>query len=339
MSRTHRTILAAVAIALALAETLPGQTSRPTAARKGLAWVKQKPRVETGGLRLVLADVADVDALDPATAAHLRAVDLGDIPAKGRQLVISRETIAEAVAAAKLADEIKWEGADVTQVDLKLLSLTGEQVEALGRKHVAQALGPGCTEARFGHAAPPRAFECVAGRWSTRVFIRAAQNERFSGAVRLEAVAVADGVERAAVPFVLEVERRGHVLVAARDLTPGSPLKAADVSPVQRNLAAVGPDTVESPERLVGMVLARRVPAGQVLTTRDFRLPPVIERDDVVQIRYRAGALKVTGLGKAQGPGAPGERIAVTNLGSGKVVHAVVIDSRTVEIASGLPDR
>ena len=107
------------------------------------------------------------------------------------------------------------------------------------------------------------------------------------------------------------------------------------MSPVERNLAAVGPDSVDMPERLVGMVLARRVQSGQVLTTRDFRLPPVIERDDVIQVRYRAGALKITGLGRAQAAGAPGERIPVVNLGSGKVVHAVVVDSRTVEIASG----
>jgi flagella basal body P-ring formation protein FlgA len=86
------------------------------------------------------------------------------------------------------------------------------------------------------------------------------------------------------------------------------------------------------------MVLARRVPAGQPLSTRDFRLPAVIERDDVVQIRYRTGALKVTGLGRAQAAGAPGERIPVVNLGSNKIVHAIVVDSRTVEMATGFTD-
>jgi flagella basal body P-ring formation protein FlgA len=126
------------------------------------------------------------------------------------------------------------------------------------------------------------------------------------------------------------------VLVAARDLSPCAPIKADDLTPVVRNLGAVGPDTVEEPERVVGLVLARRVTAGQVLTTRDFRLPPVIERDDVIQVQYVAGALKVTSLGRAQAAGAPGERIAVLNLGSRKVVHAIVVDSRTVEVRNGV---
>jgi flagella basal body P-ring formation protein FlgA len=43
----------------------------------------------------------------------------------------------------------------------------------------------------------------------------------------------------------------------------------------------------------------------------------------------------VTGLGRAQSAGAPGERIPVANLGSGKVLHAIVVDSRTVEVSTG----
>lgn len=305
---------------------------------QSLAWIRQRPKAEVGGLRLTLADVAEIDALDATTATHLRTVDLGEIPDKGRQLVLTRETLREAVLAAKLEDEVKWDGASSTQVDLKLFTLSGEEIAALGRRHVAKALGENGAQATFGPAAPPKGLVCVAGRWSTRVFVRNSPDERFSGAVRLEIVAVADGTERATVPFVLEVERKGRVLVAARDLVQGAAIKADDLSAVERNLAAVGTDSVEQAERLVGLVLARRVPAGQVLTTRDFRMPSVIERDDVIQIRYRAGALKVTGLGRAQAAGAPGERIPVVNLGSGKVLHAVVVDSRTVEIATGFTD-
>jgi flagella basal body P-ring formation protein FlgA len=252
--------------------------------------------------------------------------------------VLSRETLIEALSPSKLEEQIRWEGADVTQVDLRLFSLSGEEVAALGRQHVARALGGNGVEARFAPTPPPKAFECVAGRWSTRVLVRTSKDERYCGAVRLELVAVADGAERAAQPFVLEVERSGKILVAARDLTPGAPIKSDDVSVVERSLATVGQDTIDAPERLVGMVLARRVQAGQALTRRDLRMPPVIEREDVINVRYRSGALKVTGLGRAQAAGAPGERIPVINLTSGKVVHAVVVDSRTVEVATGLSD-
>jgi flagella basal body P-ring formation protein FlgA len=337
MSAATRLLAALLAIACAAPAQHQAEPARGPAA-PGLAWIRQKPKATVGGIRLALGDVADVDALDGTTAAHLRALDLGEIPSKGRQLLIARETILESVARASAGAEIRWDGDKITQVDLRLFSLSGEEVAALGRRHVARALGAAASDATFGPTTATRGFECVAGRWSTRVVVRNAPDERFSGAVRLELVAIADGIERAAQPFVVEVVRKGKVLVAARDLSPGTPVKAEDVTQVERNLAAVGPDSVDVPERLVGMVLARRVPAGQVLTTRDFRLPPVIERDDVIQVRYRSGALKITGLGRAQAPGAPGERIPVINLSSGKVVHAVIVDSRTVEVATGLPD-
>lgn len=328
-------------LALAFAAGAYAQSADSESRRApGLVWIKQLKKAEVGGLRLTLADVAEVDGLDPATVSQLRAVDLGEIPARGRQLVLSRETLREGVATAKLRDEVRWDGAEATQVELKLFTLSGDEIASLGRRHVAKALGQNGAQARFGPSAPPKGMACVAGRWSTRVFVRNSPDERFSGAIRLELVAVADGVERATVPFVVDVERKGRVLVAARDLMQGAAIKAEDLSPVERNLAAVGTDSVDEPERLVGMVLARRVPAGQVLTTRDFRLPTVIERDDVVQIRYRTGALKVTGLGRAQAAGAPGERIPVASLGgSGKVLHAIVVDSRTVEVANGFTDK
>lgn len=325
-----------VALALAVAAALPAAARGDDPA--SLAWIRQHAKVEAAGLRLTLGDVADIDALDAGTAARLRAIDLGEIPAKVRRLVLSRETLAEAVAVAKLAGAVSWDGAALTHVDLRVFSLSSEEVAALGRRHVARALGALAAEAAFGPSSPAPCAECVAGRWSTRVLVRSASDERFSGPVRLELVVVADGVERAAVPFVVDVERKGRVLVAARDLSPGHPLKTDDLVPAERNLAAVGPDSVESPERVVGMVLARRVPAGQVVSTRDFRLPPVVERDDVVQVRYAAGALKVTGLGRAQAAGAPGERIPVMNLTSRKVVHATVVDSRTVEVQTSPKD-
>jgi flagellar basal body P-ring formation protein FlgA len=336
MTRAAKTVWAAlVALAFAAGAWSQEMARMDSAGAPGLAWIRQRDKAEVAGLRLTLADVSEIDALDAVTVARLRAIDLGAIPGKGRQLVLSRETLREAVATAKLGHDVTWDGARATQVDLKLFTLSGDEIAALGRRHVAKALGAAGSQATFAPSAAPSGLACVAGRWSTRVSVRNALGERFSGAVRLEAVAVADGVERSVVSFVLEVERKGRVLVAARDLTPGAAIKAEDLTAVERNLAAVGPDSVEHPERVVGLVLARRVPAGQAITTRDVRLPSVIERDDVVQVRYRAGGLKVTGLGRAQASGAPGERIPVANLGSGKVLHAIVVDSRTVEVSTG----
>ena len=49
----------------------------------------------------------------------------------------SRATRCSTPSLAKLDEEFKWDGATVTQVDLRLFSLSGDEVEALGRRHIA----------------------------------------------------------------------------------------------------------------------------------------------------------------------------------------------------------
>ncbi len=303
----------------------------------GLVWAHQLARSEAAGLKLTVGDVAQIDGVDESVVRTIRGIELIDLPANGRLMMISRDTIVQAVRAserASSANHLEWDGAATTQVTLKTVSLTGEQVAALGRRFIGEALGADAVSARFGETAMPEAFECVAGRWATRVTVRSHDPGMICGLVRLEIVALTDGVERRAMPFVIEVNRKGRILVAAHDLQTGQALRADDVVFSQQDLSTIGADALDQPEKLVGTVLTRRVAAGQPLTARDVRARPFVERDDIVTLRFKSGALQVTGLGRVQAPGAPGERVPVVNLGSNKLVHAVVIDSRTLEVAS-----
>ncbi len=300
-----------------------------------LVWIRQQAKAEAAGLELNLGDVAQVDGVDAKAAVAIRNIRLLDLPANGRTLVISRDSLTEAVRAADVGRAtIEWDGAQSTQVSLKTISLSGEQVASLGRQFVARSLGDKASDAKFGAAPLPEPFLCVAGRWSTRVFVRTKEQGALCGVVRLEIVCLSDGQERRAMPFVMDVCRRGRVLVAAHDLQPGQTLRSDDITTNEQDLSTVGMGALDSPDRAAGLVLARRVAAGQALTSRDFRARPVVERGDAVTIRIRIGGLRVTALGRTMAAGAPGERIPVTNVTSNKLIHATVVDSRTVDVSA-----
>jgi flagella basal body P-ring formation protein FlgA len=58
---------------------------------------------------------------------------------------------------------------------------------------------------------------------------------------------------------------------------------------------------------------------------------PVMNRNQTVRVIYRNGALTVEGEGIVQADGARGDRVPVRVGKRRRLMHAVVIDSKTVE--------
>ena len=83
MTRAAKIVWAAlVALAFAAGAWSQEMVRMESAGAPGLAWIRQRDKAEVAGLRLTLADVSEIDALDAATVARLRAIDLGAIPGR-----------------------------------------------------------------------------------------------------------------------------------------------------------------------------------------------------------------------------------------------------------------
>ncbi len=77
-----------------------------------------------------------------------------------------------------------------------------------------------------------------------------------------------------------------------------------------------------SPATVVGappVVAARPQPARAALAER------VISRNDMVEVAYEIGGVRLTITGRAEGNAAAGQRLAVRNLQSGRTIDAVAI--------------
>jgi len=130
----------------------------------------------------------------------------------------------------------------------------------------------------------------------------------------------------------VQIVSRAQVLVATRNLSAGSVLGAADLRLESRDTAALAQGYVEDPLIASGQVLARPLAAGAVLSPAALRRAALVKRGDLITLVSRAGSFEVRAQGKALADGATGERLAVENTASHRVVQGQVRADGAVEI-------
>jgi flagella basal body P-ring formation protein FlgA len=130
----------------------------------------------------------------------------------------------------------------------------------------------------------------------------------------------------------VKVASRGGVVVAARNLPAGSLLTAADLRVDTRDTSSLAQGYLSDPAQAVGQTLSRPLAAGAVLTPPGLAHAAVVRRGDLVTLISRSGGFEVRTQGKALANGAAGERLAVENSSSRRVVQGQVAADGTVEI-------
>lgn len=123
------------------------------------------------------------------------------------------------------------------------------------------------------------------------------------------------------------------VVVLTRPLAPGQAITADAVALESRDIATLSFGYLSDPSALVGQSLRRPIPPGSALTPDVVAAQKVIKRGAVVTIIGRAGSLEVRAQGKALADGGGGERIAVENLSSHRIVEGVIRDGGVVEVS------
>lgn len=126
----------------------------------------------------------------------------------------------------------------------------------------------------------------------------------------------------------------GRYAVAARAIEPRTPIAPDDVT-VAEGVLEVAPDRwVLDPRAAVGKTLARRVAAGEKIPRGWLITPHVLERGALVELRVSSGGIEVRAPGRAEQPGALGERVMVRNLSSGRQVAARISGAHRAEVVA-----
>lgn len=88
---------------------------------------------------------------------------------------------------------------------------------------------------------------------------------------------------------------------------------------VVRSAASAPTASAEAPVSAAALTTAAPAPRLRQPTAAER----VISRNDIVEVAYEAGGVRLTISGRAEGGAAPGQRIAIRNLQSGRIIDAV----------------
>lgn len=110
-------------------------------------------------------------------------------------------------------------------------------------------------------------------------------------------------------------------VIAARTLLPGAAIGPADVT---LQAGAAVPGALTDPAAAIGQEARRILYAGQPLHAADLGPPTVIDRNEIVTLSYRAGALRIVTEARALARAGVGDRIDVMNLASRNRVTGTV---------------
>ena len=117
----------------------------------------------------------------------------------------------------------------------------------------------------------------------------------------------------------------GEVLVYARDFAAGDVVGAEDIVWATPSGYGTPLDAPRDSRGVIGQAVRRPIRAGSAVSLADLASPKVIKKDDMVQVAYAAGGIKLVLQGKALGSASMGETVDVLNPTSKKTIQAVAV--------------
>lgn len=122
--------------------------------------------------------------------------------------------------------------------------------------------------------------------------------------------------------------RAGATVVAARALPARTVIAASDVTLTE----GATPGALERVEEAEGLETRVAIYARRPIRPGDLAPPALVERNQLVEMRYRSGRLSIAADGRALDRAGLGERVRVMNLDSRVSVTGVVSGPGQVEV-------
>ena len=129
-----------------------------------------------------------------------------------------------------------------------------------------------------------------------------------------------------AFALALAAPAAADTVVAARTIRGTALIEPGDL----RVVAGDTPGTFADPAEVAGLEARVMLYQGRPIRRQDVGAPALVDRNEIVPIRYSLGGLAIATEGRALTRGAAGERVRVMNLNSKTTVSGVVGPDGTV---------
>ncbi|HYV38338.1 MAG TPA: flagellar basal body P-ring formation chaperone FlgA [Gemmataceae bacterium] len=287
---------------------------------------------------VMLGAVASIDGGEPWIRQKIGSLDVAEVSAAGKSVVISCEQVALRIQLAGFdTQSFKVIGPAQTMVKMVAVGLTQEDVVKVAQQAVMQRLKAAPQDVEFRLVEPVRLPALSIAPDESLRFVVETQSQAITvGKTRIDVGIVVNGQRRAAVTVVLEVSACRDAVIATRRIEAGELLQA-DCLRKERRAVRPGDAWVPYSDQLLGKRVAHAISAGQTITSASLALPVdddevVIHNRDTIKLVAVLGSMRVLATGEALQDGKLGQLIRVRNIESGKTVAGRVLDSGNVEV-------
>lgn len=118
------------------------------------------------------------------------------------------------------------------------------------------------------------------------------------------------------------------MIVPAHTIRAKTIISEVDLIVRQNSIAGA----LDDPAEIIGKEARIALYAGRPIRASDLRPPAIIERNQIVKLRYTAGSLSITADARALDRAAPGETIKVMNRASRTTLFARVLSDGTLTV-------
>lgn len=280
------------------------------------------------GPKVLLGDIARIEG---ESAERLREIELVDAAMPGAQKRLNAALVETRLRSAGVDIEgIEMHGSTSVLATTLSDEISGGEVADSLMQYIRESM-PWDAEHTQVEITPP-AFALTVPEGQTEIAWSPSPGYEYVGAGAFQGQLMIDGEPKRSFNVRVKVDPYVDVMVATRDIMRGMAVGPADMEPRRMPLTSAPQGVITDPQRALGLVARKTIFPGQFLTLRDLQEKVVVERNQLVDIIVRSGAVTLQGRAKATMDGRVGDTIVCVNPDSKEQIQGVVMPNGAVVV-------
>ncbi len=298
-------------------------------AQAAIITIREQADVVSAVVRL--DDVADIAGQGHGERIErLGSVAVCSAPPPGESQVLSANVIVSALNASGLdLSGLNLAGFSRVLVRRKYDLISVEELSRAVGKHVAAKTG--WPVGSFFVNPPKNLLPVPVSVGNRDIRVQTHAEENFQGSVLAHFQVLIGGELERTIAHRFGIERYVDAPVAIRKIPRGQRITMDDVELSKVEQSRIDKDSFTSVEQAIGLVALRTIPQGKSLGTDMAAEAPIVRRGEYRSIISAGNGFKILTRGRILEDGGPDDIVRV-RLSSRKTVHAIVMDSNTLQI-------
>jgi flagella basal body P-ring formation protein FlgA len=295
------------------------------------AVIRFQERVEIDSAEVLLGQIAEIESSNTRWIQQLKGIVIGRAALPGKTRQYDRRYLEMRLKQHHVdLSAVKVEVPRMVEVVRSAIRIEQEKLRQIVSDFIWRNTAHDERTLRIKEIRAPKSVTLPKG--SVAYKVSAPRSQELTGKCSIAIDFSVNGLSQKKVWATAVIEVRGPVVVTRKPLGRYKPITEDDIELTTMDLSDLPAGVITDPAAVIGKRARRAVGARIPLRADLIELPPLVKRGDLVTIIAQSNGLKITTLGEVKKKGRLGERIPVVNLDSKKILHARVIDSKTVKV-------